>query len=226
MSVTFIAGIDTGIGKTYITGLIARSLLRNNKSVITQKLAQTGCERISEDIITHRKIMGIELTEEDRDSSTCNYVFKFPSSPHLSAKLEKRSIDVDKIIGSTEKLSRKYENVLIEGVGGLFVPLTSDYLSIDMIRDQKYPVILVTSSRLGSINHTLMSIEALKLRNIQIKAIVYIRLKNEDTIIGNDTLEVVVTYLNTKIHDNTKIIEVPEFKIDNIPDIDFSNIFY
>ncbi|NOR45309.1 MAG: ATP-dependent dethiobiotin synthetase BioD [Candidatus Delongbacteria bacterium] len=226
MSILFITGIDTGIGKTYITGLIARSFLKSNRSVITQKLAQTGCDGISEDIITHRKIMGIDLVEEDRDFTTCNYVFKFPASPHLSAELENRSIDVNKIIESTEKLAVKYDNVLIEGVGGLFVPLTPDYLSIDFIKDQKYPVILVTSSRLGSINHTLMSIEALNLRNIQIKSIVYIRLKNEDTIIGNDTLKVIKNYLSTNRLDHTQILEVPEFDLNSIPDIDFNGIFY
>ena len=225
MSILFITGIDTGIGKTYITGLIARSLLKNNRTVITHKLVQTGCEGVSEDIITHRKIMGIELTEEDKLFTTCNHVFKYPASPHLSAELENSSIDINKIIESTDKLSLKYENVLIEGVGGIFVPLSRNYLTIDLVKDQDYATVLVTSSRLGSINHTLLSIEAIISRNIELKSIVYLRSKDEDPIIGDNTLEVIKNYLNMNELDDTKIIEIPEFKIDNIPDIDFSDIF-
>ncbi|MCG2760936.1 MAG: dethiobiotin synthase [Candidatus Delongbacteria bacterium] len=224
MPVLFIAGIDTGIGKTFITGLLGRSLIKQNKTVITQKLVQTGCSGISEDIIFHRKIMGIELTEEDKSFQTCSYVFEFPASPHLSASVEKKRIDVERIAASTVQLSQKYDNVLIEGVGGLFVPLTLGYFAIDYIKDQKYPVVLVTSSRLGSINHTILSLEALIIRNIPVRCIIYIRYINEDKIIGDDSPKVFKKYLKQKGFEHVPVIEVPEFNINKIPDIDFSSI--
>ena len=93
MSVFFISGIDTDIGKTYATGALAQALLQQTlvpqkgsnsvpTSIITQKLVQTGCEGISEDIIRHRDMMGIPLQAVDHQGLTCPYVFKKPASRH------------------------------------------------------------------------------------------------------------------------------------------------
>ena len=79
----FIGGIDTDIGKTYATGVLAKALYNRGLKVITQKLVQTGCEGIAEDIITHRDIMGMPLQALDKDGTTCPYVFSKPASPHL-----------------------------------------------------------------------------------------------------------------------------------------------
>ena len=90
-----ITGIDTGVGKTLITGLFARHLRAAGHSVITQKLVQTGCAGMSEDILLHRRLMGIDLTDADRQGITCPYVFALPASPHLAASAEGRVIDLD-----------------------------------------------------------------------------------------------------------------------------------
>ena len=74
MNVFFVSGIDTGIGKTVATGVFAKKLAEKGANPITQKLIQTGCEGISEDILEHRKVMGIPLRPEDRDFTTCPYV--------------------------------------------------------------------------------------------------------------------------------------------------------
>ncbi len=89
----FISGIDTDCGKTFITGYIARNLHKNGVSVITQKLVQTGCELLSEDIEEHRRIMEISLQSVDINGTTCPYNFAFPASPHFSAQLENTEID-------------------------------------------------------------------------------------------------------------------------------------
>lgn len=186
MSVFFISGIDTDIGKTYATSTLAHALLQqtqqagsnyaansDSKSVITQKLVQTGCEDIAEDIITHRAMMGIPLQEVDYQRLTCPYVFEKPASPHLSSALEGRLIEPEVITHATKQLSDGYDIVLLEGAGGLMVPLTESLLTIDYVASQGYPVILVTSGRLGSISHTLLSIEALAKRQIPLHAVIY-----------------------------------------------------
>lgn len=86
--------------------------------------------------------------------------------------------------------------VLLEGAGGLMVPITRRYLTVDYIADQKLPVILVTSGRLGSINHTLLSIEALVNRNIPLYGMVYNTFPKTDERIDKDTEEYLKTYLN------------------------------
>uniref|UniRef100_UPI003569A8D5 dethiobiotin synthase n=1 Tax=Ancylomarina sp. TaxID=1970196 RepID=UPI003569A8D5 len=126
MSTYFITGIDTDAGKTFATGLMAKYLLDRNVNVMTQKFAQTGCVGISEDILAHREIMGVEPYEEDKDGTTCPYVFTYPASPHLAAKIDGDEIDINVINASTEKLEAAYDTLLIEGVGGIHVPITLD----------------------------------------------------------------------------------------------------
>lgn len=82
MKVFFISGTDTGIGKTVATAALARKLAEAGENPVTQKLVQTGCGGVSEDIIAHRKIMGSGLLPEDLDFTTCPYVLKYPASPH------------------------------------------------------------------------------------------------------------------------------------------------
>ena len=171
--VFFVSGIDTDCGKTYITGLLAKSIRDKRKQVITQKLVQTGCEGIADDILEHRRLMGIELFPEDTSGITNPYVFKFPASPHLSAEMENISIDIDVLASTTKQLENSYEITLVEGAGGLCVPLTKSVLFIDYIVQQKHPLILVTSSKLGSINHTILSLELCKQKNIEIAIVIY-----------------------------------------------------
>ena len=166
--VYFISGIDTGIGKTYTTGYLARQWNEQGISTITQKLVQTGNIEISEDIEIHRQIMGTDLLEVDLEKLTMPEIFSYPASPHLATE-----IDFSKINQATEQLKEKYQVVLLEGAGGLMVPLTRNLLTLDYIEQQKFPVILVSSGRLGSINHTLLSLEALKHRCIELYALAY-----------------------------------------------------
>ena len=202
--VYFVSGIDTDIGKTVATGVLAKQLLQQGKSVITQKPVQTGCQDIAEDIAVHRKIMGIPMQEVDKQGLTMPEIFGYPASPHLAARLGGRALDLDKIRTSTQELATQYEIVLVEGAGGLMVPLTENLLTIDYIRQQGYPVILVTSGRLGSINHTLLSFSALKQYGISLYSLIFNHIHDsKDETIAGDTLE----YLKGRLKD-----EFPEAK--------------
>ena len=220
-SIIFVTGIDTDIGKTYITGLLARYLHKQGHSVITQKIAQTGCVGISEDILKHRELMEINPLPEDDAGLTCPYVFEPPMSPHLAAKLVKTEIDCTKINAATDELAEKYDFVIIEGVGGLYVPLNDNTTVIDLITERNYPVLLVSSPALGSINHTLMSIELLKQRNINLLGIAY-NLHGADN--PNITKDSKCIFKNAlKQHDYPPIIiDIPLIKPKMTPDIDFS----
>ena len=194
-TVLAVGGIDTGIGKTYVTGLLARALLQQGKKVITQKMVQTGCEGIAEDILEHRRLMGIGVQDSDREGLTCPSVFRYPASPHLSASMEGSVVDLERIRRSTMALQQRYDLVLLEGVGGLLVPLSLDFLFADYIQDAGYELLLVTSPRLGSINHTLLSIEACRHRGIVISGVIYNCFQEVDKLIADDTREVIIHYL-------------------------------
>lgn len=195
-SVYFISGIDTGIGKTYTTGYLAKLWNEQGKKTITQKLIQTGNTDISEDIEQHRQIMGMGWFAEDESKLTMPEIFTYPASPHLATKIDGREIDFPKIENATAQLAEKYDVVLLEGAGGLMVPLTTDLLTIDYVAEKKIPVILVTSGRLGSINHTILSLEALKSRGLALYALAYnLKDESQDKLISKDTAEYLKTYL-------------------------------
>lgn len=211
-NVYFISGIDTDAGKSYATGFLAREWNKNGKRTITQKLIQTGNIGHSEDIDLHRRIMGISFTQEDREGLTMPEIFSYPASPHLASRLDNRPIDFAKIKQATEELSKRYDYVLLEGAGGLMVPLTEEFLTIDYIAQEQYPLIFVTSGKLGSINHTLLSLEAIQKRGIILDTVLYNLYPTvEDTTIQNDTMNFIKAYLE-KHFPETKFILVPEIK--------------
>lgn len=211
-NIYFISGIDTDAGKSYCTAYLANQLKREGQRVITQKFIQTGNIGRSEDIELHRRIMGIPMTPEDQEKLTMPEIFSYPCSPHLAARIEKRPVDLKKIEQATQELTRRYDIVLVEGAGGLMVPLTEDYLTIDYIQDKQYPLIFVTSGKLGSINHTLLSLEAIKHRNIRLDTVLYNLYPTvEDTTIQKNTLQYIQDVLD-KNFPETKFMIVPEMK--------------
>lgn len=191
----FISGIGTNVGKSYATGWLANELTKQGKSVITLKMIQTGNEGYSEDIEIHRKLMNLPILEIDRKFITAPIIMTYPASPHLAAKIDNCNIDLSKIEKSQECLYKEYDIILMEGAGGLMVPITEDYLTIDYIKDKDIPMALVTNGQLGSINHTLLSLEAIKNRNIKLKYVIYNSFFDEDKIIAKETLK----YLENKI---------------------------
>ena len=223
-NIYFVSGIDTGIGKSYATGYIANILKQQGHSVITQKFIQTGNVDYSEDIDIHRKIMNMEKTKEDLEFLTMPEIFSCPCSPHLASKIDKREIDLNKISSATEKLSLRYNKVLIEGAGGLMVPISDNYLTIDYISEKMYPLLFVTTGRLGSINHTLLSFEAIKNYKIQLECVIYNTYahqkqytEKENTaisdIISEDTLEFIKRYLKNNFP-KAKLIILPKIFFD------------
>lgn len=211
--VLFITGIDTNIGKTYATAWILNELSKQGMNVISQKFIQTGCEGFSEDIEMHMKILSRKSHEGELKYLTAPLIMSYPASPHLSAKIDNVSIDLDEIEKATNTLIHKYkyDHVLIEGAGGVMVPIMKDYLTIDYIKDRKYPVSLVTSGRLGSLNHTLLSIESIVNRDIKLHSIVYNEFPVFDRIIAEDTKEYLKDYIVRNIPE-TQFIEMKEIR--------------
>lgn len=204
----FISGIDTDAGKSYATGLLAASMMREGRKVITQKFIQTGNEEWSEDIEVHRRIMGTGMLPEDLDHTTAPVIFSYPASAQLAARLDGKEIDLGVIDRATERLLQSYDTVLVEGAGGLMVPITDTFLAIDYVVTRRMPLILVTNGRLGSINHTLLSLEAVKARGIELDTVVYNTHFDSDPVIAADTLGFITRHL-ARHFPSTKLITIP-----------------
>ena len=224
-SVYFVAGIDTGIGKTVATGLMARALRARGVDAITVKLVQTGNDGYSEDIDAHRAICGGERFYEDQLGLTSPQVFKFPSSPELAARLEGKTVDLDRIRMCIAACAEHHDVILVEAAGGLHVPLTRELLTIDFAAREGWPTILVTCGRLGSINHTLLAVEALKSRDMKLAGLVYNWHPDADPLIDQDTPEMTTNFLRQWKLD-VPLVRIPRLPSDGpYPDVDFSEIF-
>lgn len=161
----FVTATGTGVGKTYIASSLIRRLRELRMQVAPYKPVATGSQT---DIRKLCRAAGIHS-----DFSRFNpRFFPFPLAPLVSAKLSGEKINPKIFQKQFNQLIKSYNLVIVEGAGGLFVPLTKKYFIIDLIQDLKIPVILVASRKLGTINHTLLSVEALKKRKIPILAII------------------------------------------------------
>lgn len=192
--VIFVTGTGTDVGKSYAAGCLARTLTEEGKRVITQKLIQTGNHGMSEDIEVHRRIMGIPLQPRDLDHTTAPIILSYPASPHLAARIDNVEVDWSLADKSTEILASEFDTVLIEGAGGLMVPLTEEMLCIDFIRDHKYPVAVIVNGQLGAINHAVLTLRALEHEGIPVWAVIYNPFFDSDKIIADENREYLRRY--------------------------------
>ncbi|MCC8070766.1 MAG: dethiobiotin synthase [Bacteroidales bacterium] len=207
-NVIFVSGIDTDAGKTYATGWLARYLMDTGLRVATMKFIQTGCKVQSDDLLLHRRLMGINDLPEDADHITSPVIFTYPASPHLAAKIDGRSIDLQVIDDAIARLSEAYDLVLVEGAGGLMVPLSDTFLTIDYPHSRRLPVALVTNGHLGSISHTLLALEALKSRGIPLECILYNHFFDTDPVISADTHQWLRRYVEREFP-SARWVDVP-----------------
>ncbi|MDE6039987.1 MAG: dethiobiotin synthase [Muribaculaceae bacterium] len=209
--VYFVTGIDTDAGKTYATAFLTTLFSEDGKKVITQKFIQTGCTETSEDIEMHRKLTGSGSLPEDEEGLTAPIIFSYPASAQLAARLDGKEIDLSLIDSATLTLADRYDVVLIEGAGGLFVPLTDDFFAIDYVAHRRLPAILVTNGRLGSINHTILSLEAIRTHGIELAGVVYNQFYDRDKVIAADTRGFIGRYVEKHFPD-AWIIDLPTIK--------------
>jgi dethiobiotin synthase len=160
----FVTGTDTGIGKTYISRLLVDSFAELGPTTYC-KPVQTGC---TEDRYGALRAPDFDDLCQGRMSRTADYEthvpyrFKPACSPHLAAEMADVTISIDHIVQCVQKISSGSFCTIVEGSGGVYVPLGGGRSMLDLMAACKLPVILVTAPRLGTINHTLLSLMALK----------------------------------------------------------------
>lgn len=161
----FITGTDTGVGKTVVTAALGALLQREGHDVGVMKPVQCG----GKDAEFLKKTLRIK----DAMAEINPFFAPEPLSPHLAFQRAKITIDINKIIEIYSELQKRHDIVLVEGAGGLMVPLTDDYLVADLIRDLDLDTVVVSRLGLGAINHTLLTLEQAKARGIRVKGVVF-----------------------------------------------------
>lgn len=202
MSGIFVTGTNTGVGKTVVCAHLAHHLIESGWDVVTQKWVQTGCTGTAEDILVHDRV--IQKVPDPPESAPpelrCPYIFELPASPHLAAARENSEIDPAVIIEAYRALERNHDTVLVEGAGGLNVPLTSELLLGDLAARLHLAALVVVENTLGCINHSLLTVEALRQRNIPIIGLVFNRFThNAEPLVIEDNPHIIRKITQTPI---------------------------
>lgn len=191
----FITGTSTEIGKTFVTKHLTKWLREREVDCIAYKPIQTGCVKKNGELVALDVEEYIHTANLSYDhAELCTYFMEKPASPHLAAEIEGVEIKLEKIKEKFEHLKEKHELVFVEGAGGLAVPIKeADTVTMtkDIIRKLQIPILIVVPPHLGSINHTLLTVEYAKAHQLNIVGIIFNRLSTEPSIIEKDNMRMI-----------------------------------
>lgn len=165
----YITGTDTGVGKTYVSSLLGSILKEKGVNVGYMKPIESGG---TEDTTTLKNTLNLK-----DDLNTINPInLKNPLSPNIAFEVENYNISLDeiknKIKDSFEILKNKYDFLIVEGAGGVCVPIKDNFLMSDLIKFLELPAVVVSRPNLGTINHTILTIEHLRNKGIEVKGVI------------------------------------------------------
>ncbi|HEY4717205.1 MAG TPA: dethiobiotin synthase [bacterium] len=163
----FITGTDTGVGKTFVACSLIRVLRDHRADIGVMKPVETGCRKRGRRLVPGDGVRLISAAGVlDPENLVVPYKFRTPLAPYAAAMIENRRINLSRIRKSFRCLSKLHEFLVVEGAGGLFVPLTRDYTFLDFIKETKLSVVIVAGNKLGVLNHIMLTVFCLKKYNI------------------------------------------------------------
>lgn len=193
----FITATDTGVGKTYVGCLMALEMHRRGVDIgVSKPFGTEGRINTNGNLINPDARALIRFSKTKDSAELVNPVcFRAPLAPSVAAELENKKVDWNKGLKSTREVISKHKFTIVEGCGGILVPVTEKKMVLDLIKQLKIPVVIVSRAGLGTINHTLLTVELLKQNEVPISAIVLnqenpvgdLSMKTNADVIGKET---------------------------------------
>jgi dethiobiotin synthetase len=207
----FITGTDTDVGKTFVSSLIINGLKYYGKKTGYLKPIETGVKLNSNGTKEYIDSFFVKKQSDIKESleDICPFTFKHPLSPHAAAKYENRAICIKDILYAFYDLQSNYDILIVEGAGGMLVPLKKGHFMIDLARYIDAEVIIVSRAGLGMLNHTLLSINYAKNNNIKLAGIVINNARNENDESVFSNKEILREFTDVPI-----IGDIPYFSLD------------
>ncbi len=169
----FITGTDTGVGKTVVTACLAVLWKSRGEDVGVMKPVETGVDPACSSSANSDAMFLMEAAGvRDSLAEVCPYRLKVPAAPYHSAKIEGRELVPAKILANFRTLQSKHSVMLVEGIGGIMVPITQRYNVADLALQIGLPLIIVSRLRLGTLNHTLLTINAARQHGLEVKGVI------------------------------------------------------
>jgi dethiobiotin synthetase len=195
----FVAGTGTEVGKTVVAATIASAARARGDRVAVFKPAVSGLDEhgLAPEVwesaaeLPDHALLRLAAGSRQGDEQIAPYRYGPPVSPHLAAELADERIDPDRLRGAALAATEDTDLLLCEGVGGFLVPLTTDYLVRDLARDLALPVVVAASPGLGTINHTLLTIQAVRAAGLEVAAVVLTPWPSEPSAMERSNLETI-----------------------------------
>jgi dethiobiotin synthetase len=184
----FVIGTGTEVGKTVVAAAIARTLAAEGRAVAVFKPAVTGLEEAGE---ADHELLRRAAGSAQRDAEIAPYRYDPPASPHLAAELAGERIEPEVLRQAARAAGEGAEALVCEGVGGFLVPLAADYLVRDLAVDLGLPLVVAAGPGLGTINHTLLTVEAARAARLEVRAVVLTPWPQEPSAIEESNRETI-----------------------------------
>jgi len=198
MKGVFVTGTDTGVGKTFFSCCLIEFLKNSGIDVLGFKPVETGCSRSCEDAEKLSRASGVYLEPV--------YSLKEPLAPSVASELEGLSIDVERLVDRCKELLFRSPAV-VEGAGGIMVPITWEFSFLDLAKELSLPVVVVALNKLGVINHTLLTINACSIVGLEVRGVVLNSFQKFDKS------------FNTNLYSLRKLLKVPVVPLFSCQDI-------
>lgn len=219
----FITGTDTGVGKTFVAVELIKGLVKKGVSVAPMKPVETGCQ-VQDGRLYPADAMALKdaaLLVDIPLKIVNPYALNHPLAPSLACGLEGKRIEIEGIKRAFLELSRQFDFVVVEGAGGLMVPIIGSYFFADLARDLALPIIIVSRPGLGTINHTLLTVLAARVWGLDLLGVVINYSEPETNSLAEKTNPQVIELLsNVPILGIVPFAELPnkktELAIDSI----------
>jgi dethiobiotin synthetase len=195
----FVTGTGTEVGKTVVAAAIANTARQSGNRIAVFKPAVSGLVDYplapetwaSAPRLPDHALLRLAAGSTQGDDEVAPYRYGPPVSPHLAAELAGERIDPDLLRGAALDATQDADLLVCEGVGGFLVPLTPAYLVRDLARDLRFPVVIVAEAVLGTINHTLLTIESVRTAGLEVASVVLNRWPADPSAIERSNLETI-----------------------------------
>lgn len=190
----FIIGTDTGVGKTFFACKLSALLRHSGYHVGVMKPAESGCAERQGRLYPEDAIVLKEASaSQDPLDKICPYQLREPLAPSVAAQREGITLEIDRLMDVYEEISSNHDITLVEGAGGLMVPLLPSYTYADLARVLKLPVIVIAANRLGMINHLLLTLEHARCKGLSVLGYVLNQLENSSSLAAETNREALST---------------------------------
>ena len=169
MNSFFVTGTDTDVGKTCVSAAIAKHLHDNNVDVGVMKPFASGYKTTTDSVSSDVEILIKYSGAQDPIDLVNPYYFEIPTSPYDACKQLNLEIDISNVIESYKQLTSIHDVVIVEGIGGIMTPISKNYFVSDLISDLQLESIIVTGSKIGTVNHLMLTYEHARQKNLKLK---------------------------------------------------------